>query len=159
MRDDFAAFILTHGRPEKIITYKTLRASGYTGKIYYLIDDEDSKQDEYKKMYGDDVIVFDKKAIGETFDPYDNFGKRNSITWARNASFKVAKELGLRFFWQLDDDYTSWQWRFNHRLESGYCGKIKSMDDVLEACISFLESIPAASIAFSQGGDHIGCKA
>lgn len=31
MRDDFCAFILTHGRPDKVLTYRTLRRAGYTG--------------------------------------------------------------------------------------------------------------------------------
>ncbi|HHV0077680.1 hypothetical protein [Escherichia coli] len=30
MRDDFCAFILTHGRPDKVLTYRTLRRAGYT---------------------------------------------------------------------------------------------------------------------------------
>ena len=37
MRDDFAAFILTHGRADNVITYNTLRKQGYTGKIILLI--------------------------------------------------------------------------------------------------------------------------
>lgn len=31
MRDDFCAFILTHGRPDKVLTYRTLRRAGYRG--------------------------------------------------------------------------------------------------------------------------------
>lgn len=31
MRDDFCAFILTHGRPDKVLTYRTLRRAGYGG--------------------------------------------------------------------------------------------------------------------------------
>lgn len=37
MRDDFCAFILTHGRPDKVLTYRTLRRAGYTGKILSLL--------------------------------------------------------------------------------------------------------------------------
>ncbi len=32
MRDDFCAFILTHGRPDKVLTYRTLRRAGYRGE-------------------------------------------------------------------------------------------------------------------------------
>ncbi|HAW2119452.1 TPA: hypothetical protein JLO65_002875 [Escherichia coli] len=32
MRDDFCAFILTHGRPDKVLTYRTLRRAGYNQK-------------------------------------------------------------------------------------------------------------------------------
>ncbi|EFC6976332.1 hypothetical protein DFZ72_21860 [Escherichia coli] len=39
MRDDFCAFILTHGRPDKVLTYRTLRRAGYTGKIFIVVDD------------------------------------------------------------------------------------------------------------------------
>ena len=31
--EDFAIFILTHGRPNNVITYNTLKTSGYTGDI------------------------------------------------------------------------------------------------------------------------------
>ena len=53
MRDDFAAFILTHGRADNVITYNTLRKQGYTGKIILLIDNEDAQIDDYKRKYGD----------------------------------------------------------------------------------------------------------
>ncbi|MEW3551668.1 hypothetical protein MZV21_26770 [Escherichia coli] len=39
MRDDFCAFILTHGRPDKVLTYRTLRRAGYTGKIFIVVDE------------------------------------------------------------------------------------------------------------------------
>ena len=49
--DNFAIFILTHGRASNIPTIKSVRKSGYTGKIWLIIDDEDSQADEYKKNY------------------------------------------------------------------------------------------------------------
>ena len=45
--NDFAVFILTHGRPNNIVTLKTLRYQGYTGPIYFIIDDEDKTAEEY----------------------------------------------------------------------------------------------------------------
>ena len=33
---DFAVFILTHGRPDNVITFNTLKKANYTGKIYLL---------------------------------------------------------------------------------------------------------------------------
>ena len=38
--EDFAVFILTHGRADNVKTYKTLKRFGYTGKIYIIIDNE-----------------------------------------------------------------------------------------------------------------------
>lgn len=46
MRDDFCAFILTHGRPGKVLTYRTLRRAGYTGKIFIVVDDEDKTRNQ-----------------------------------------------------------------------------------------------------------------
>ena len=60
MRSDFCAFILSHGRAENVITYTLLRRCGYTGRIFIVIDNEDSMCDDYKERYGDDVIVFNK---------------------------------------------------------------------------------------------------
>ena len=60
MRDDFCAFILTHGRPDKVLTYRTLRRAGYTGKIFIVVDDEDKTRDQYMADYGEQVLVFSK---------------------------------------------------------------------------------------------------
>jgi len=35
----FAVFILSNGRPDNVITYRSLRSHGYTGKIYIIVDD------------------------------------------------------------------------------------------------------------------------
>ena len=51
--DEFAVFILTHGRAKNVITAKTLHELGYTGKYYIVIDDEDDQEEEYRKIYGD----------------------------------------------------------------------------------------------------------
>ena len=40
MRDDFAVFILTHGRARQQKTLATLKKCGYTGKLFLVIDDE-----------------------------------------------------------------------------------------------------------------------
>ena len=41
MRNDFAIFILSHGRANKVKTLKTLKDCGYNGKWYIIIDNED----------------------------------------------------------------------------------------------------------------------
>lgn len=73
--NDFCVFILTHGRPNKIYTLKTLKKQGYTGPLFFICDDEDPKLERYKELYGDKVIVFNKKEVAETFDEADNFYK------------------------------------------------------------------------------------
>jgi hypothetical protein len=155
MRSDFAALILTHGRPDRVHTYFALRSAGYTGRILIVIDNEDKTADEYRSRYGNDVVMFDKAAIAQTFDEGDNFQDRRAIIYARNASFQIAKDLGYRFFVQLDDDYTGFEYCFDENAMYGY-GKITSLNWLFSALSDYIAVTPFASIAISQGGDHIG---
>jgi hypothetical protein len=150
--DTFAVFILTHGRPDNVITYKTLQKCGYTGKLYFIVDDEDKTVDQYKQNFGGDrVIVFDKKAEADKCDEGNNFDERRTITMARNACFGIAEILGITHFMELDDDY----YYFGARFDSG-AKKIRSMDLVFDSLLRFYKSTQIQTIAFSQGGDHIG---
>lgn len=155
MRSDFAALILTHGRPDRVHTYFALRNAGYTGRILIVIDNEDKTADQYRERYGDDVVMFNKQAIAETFDEGDNFQDRRAIIYARNASFQIAKDQGYRYFVQLDDDYTGFEYCFDENSMYGY-GKVQSLDWLFSALVDYLSVTPFASIAISQGGDHIG---
>lgn len=155
--NDFCAFILTHGRPEKVYTYKTLRKSGYTGPIFIVIDDKDKTAAEYKKKFGDEVLVFSKAEIAKTFDEGDNFNDRRAIIYARNACFELAKQVGYKYFIQLDDDYTAFNYKFNHKKEYGDW-VVKNLDAVFGLMLDYYKSIPALSIAMAQGGDFIGGK-
>ena len=153
--DDFAVFILTHGRPDRIHTLKTLEKQGYTGDWYLVIDNEDKMADEYYKNYGDKVIMFDKKAISLTFDTADLSDDRRAIVYARNACFQIAKELGIKYFVEFDDDYTSFNLRYpkDGKLVARM---LDNLDDIFEMMLDFLEDTQALTVCFSQGGDHIG---
>lgn len=156
-RDDFAVFILTHGRANNVVTYNTLRKQGYTGRIVLLVDDEDKQIADYKKLYGDQVVVFNKQTAIDMTDSGDNFGKRNSVVYARNYNFIVAKELGITYFLQLDDDYTAFRYTLNN--ERQYITRqivIKNLDAVIEAMLDFYIDSGALTLAMSQGGDFIG---
>jgi hypothetical protein len=155
MRNDFCAFILTHGRPEKIYTYNLLRKSGYTGKVYIVIDDEDDTRGRYLELFGDQVLIFSKSEIASRFDEADNFGDRRSIFYARNACFELARMVGCKYFIQLDDDYTEFQFRVGKNLDRDY-QLITNIDLILEAMLEYYESIPAATLAMAQGGDFLG---
>lgn len=155
MRTDFCIFILTHGRAGRVKTVNTLQRCGYTGKLYIVIDDEDSQADAYRDEFGDQVLMFSKSDIATRFDEGDNFSDRRTITYARNACFELAEKVGCQYFMQLDDDYTQFNYRFDHRLR--YTHKsIKDMDAVLETMLEFYEKSPFVSVAFAQGGDFIG---
>jgi len=155
MSSKFAVFILTHGRPGKVVTYNSLRNAGYTGRVYIVIDDEDATAPEYHKAFGDMVLTFSKADIAATFDEGDNTGDRRSIVYARNACFDLAKAVGVTHFMQLDDDYSGFYYRFNEDLRYANI-QIKSIDRFLELMCEYFDAIPAKSIAMSQGGDHLG---
>lgn len=152
----FVAIIMTHGRPDRVFTFDSLRKAGYTGPVIILVDNEDKKIMEYRDRYGDMVYVFDKKAMADQIDEGDNFEDRRAIIYARNACFDVARELGYEYFVELDDDYVD----FRHkRTASGRFINIKlilDLDAVFDAMLDYFKSIPALSIAMAQGGDFIG---
>jgi hypothetical protein len=152
---DFCVFILTHGRPNNVKTYTTLKKCGYTGKIYFIVDNEDKTINQYQKNYGiENVKIFDKKAMADKVDEGNNFDERRTITHARNACFQIAKELNITYFIQLDDDYSSFRYRFIDKYITS--GKTKNLDVFFDIYLNFYKSTNFLSIAFAQGGDFIG---
>lgn len=158
MRDDFAIFILTHGRADNVVTMKTLRKHGYTGRWYMIIDDEDETAPAYYEKFGEDhVIMFKKQEAHDRADTMDNLNEHRAILYARNESFRIARELGLTYFLMLDDDYTDLLFRYpvGRSLRSKpVCGE--NLERVFNAMLAFLDASGAATVAFAQGGDFIG---
>lgn len=154
---DFCIFILTHGRPDRVYTYKTLKRLNCTYPVILILDDTDPQIDEYKAEFEDNITIFRKKEIAGQFDIGDNFNDLRGVTYARNASFKIAQDLGYKYFMQLDDDYTNFYYKFNN---DGLYGDwpIKNIDGVLDALLDFLISTPSKTVTMAQGGDFIGGK-
>jgi hypothetical protein len=155
---DFAVFILTFGRPDKVFTIKTLRDQGYTGKIYLICSDDDKSINSYKEKYGEDVIIFSKNDYKGSFDIGDNFNDDRVVVYARNANFDIAKNLGYKYFLMLDDDYTDFRYKYDGELNFINMKKIKNLDVIFNFILNFYKTIPCLSIAFAQGGDYIGGK-
>lgn len=157
MRNDFVAFILTHGRPEKVYTIDALKNAGYTGRVVLVIDNEDNSADQYYEKFGrENVVMFDKLKKSKEFDTIDIGRDRRAIVYARNACFDIAKDLGYKYFLELDDDYTNFRQRFikdNGQFGSWY---LKDFDAVVDCMIEFLETSGALTVAFAQTGDFIG---
>lgn len=156
-RSRFAVLVLTHGRPDRVETVAALRRAGYTGRTYFVVDDEDATVDEYRGNFGPEhVIVFSKTATEGTFDIADTETDRRAVVYARNAAFGIARDLGLEYFLTLDDDYNAFYYRFidgegivRHRM-------MRSFNAIVDAMLAFLDETGAATVAFSQGGDHMG---
>lgn len=158
MIKDFAVFILTHGRPDKVKTYQTLLKHGYTGNIYLIIDNEDKTAEKYYKNFGSKVIMFNKSDIEKKFDVCDNFNNRKTITHARNACFEIAKNLNIKYFIELDDDYIDFRYKKDHNLININKKDIKNLDKIFELLLLYYKNINALSIAIAQGGDFLGGK-
>lgn len=150
--DKFCVFIFCWGRPQFHNTLNALRKHGYTGRIIMLLDNLDKTNEEYIKLYGnEDTYVFNKNFVARRCDPMNNFGKLESTLYVEHAMFDAAKELGFDYFVAMCDDYKS----FSHKREE--CERItRRLDEVFYLFVEYLINTPIKSIAFSQGGDHIG---
>lgn len=159
VRDDFAIFILSHGRANKMKTVDLLKRVGYTGKWYIIIDDEDNQAQQYYDNFGkENVIMFCKEEVAKTFDIMDNFKGRGVITFARNAVYDIAKKLGLKYFLEFEDDYTELKSRFV-REDGVFSAKwVTDFDSVCNYYLEFLEETGIFTVCFAQQGDFIGGK-
>jgi hypothetical protein len=154
MENNFAVFILTHGRSENVLTYNTLRKCGYNGKIYLIVDNEDSHLEGYQKNFGIEYVkIFDKKAMADKIDEANNFDNRKVIVHARNYCFELANELNYKYFIQLDDDYYEFIYKFSDTK-----GQVlaKDINKVFDLMFNFYKKTNALSICFAQTGDFIG---
>jgi hypothetical protein len=157
MNNNFAAFILSHGRADRVFTYQTIRKAGYSGRIVVIIDNQDKQVGEYRKRYGDQLYIFNKEKTAKTTDHGDNFNNLRTTTHVRNAIFQAARELGIESFVMLDDDYTDFRYKFSARGKYGDWLIKKNLDRIFNATIDFLkEAEPLLCVAYSQGGDFIG---
>ncbi len=155
MNDRFGVFILSHGRADRLYTYKTLRKQGYTGDIKILIDNEDETEDQYRELFGNDILVFDKEEWRLKTDVMDTFKRRDVVVFARNAVFQIAKDAGYKYICVLDDDYKAFEYRWEED------GKLKvwhprKLDAIFESAVKFLVTSGAKCYAFAQAGDLIG---
>ena len=159
MREDFAIFILTHGRPNKQYTNHALDKAHYTGKRIMLLDDEDDTVKEYKENYPDvEIILFDKQSYIDTSDTGTNKDQRKCILYAKNAANDIAKDLGFSSYVVADDDII----RFRHRWKQDdgvtYTQEVKNMDAVIEAYIEFLLSGNISALSFGDARLYMGGK-
>lgn len=158
MRSDCCVFILSHQRAGNVKTLKSLAKHGYTGPIRIIIDDEDPQRHLYLENYKDLVIVFKKSEYDHLVDKGDNFFGRRTAIFARRAVYDIAKNLGFPFFIQMDDDLTSFRFRFDENLDYFTSHKMLKMDALVDIVLDFLEKSNSTTVSFSLGGDFIGGK-
>lgn len=152
----FAIFILSHGRAETISTYDALRAHGYSGDMYVVIDNEDDQEQIYRDKFGKDIIQFDKRDYLVKTDTGDLDTNRKVGVFARNFIQDCAKEMGYQFHLQLDDDIHGFSWRYLDEKGRLRCKKLKNMDSVFSAMCDYLESTPITSLSFGLAMYYAG---
>lgn len=151
------AFILSYKRAREVLTVDTLRRCGYTGRIHVVVDTTDPQIDEYKQFYKS-VVVFNKADYISRVDTMDNLFRTDVVVYARVAVYDIAKEMGLKEFIVLDDDYV----RFNHRVTknlsrivAGKNSKIRDLDQKIAAMLEFYRTDERIKIlSIGQGGDY-----
>lgn len=157
MNKSFCVFIISHGRPEKVLTHRLLQKRLYTGPLFIVCDNEDETVDQYIKNFGvNKVLIFDKKKYASMVDSCDNFQNRRTTTHARNACFDFASNLKFEYFLVLDDDYTDFRFTFNR---AGQFVRKQSADitPVFHAMTRMLEVDERIdSVCMMQTGDMIG---
>lgn len=151
---DFAIFIMVYGRPEKNLTYDTLKKCGYTGKIYLVGDNTDDKIDGYKSKFGNDLLVFDKKDVSKKYDSGDNSGDLRSTMYAANTIFDLAEQHGIKYFYIMCDDYYEFDYMFKDEIKG--MKLCRNIDKIFDLTVNFYKTTNALSVAFAQTGDFIG---
>ena len=162
--EDFAVFIMVHGRPQKDWTYRTLRRNGYTGKIYLVGDNLDETIDEYRRIWtpkltkhGNELIVFDKEKAREGLDAGDNSGDLRSTLYSSNKIRELAEERGLDYYMVMCDDYDGFRFRFDENDNYNTTKNCRCLDDVMGSMLELMKSCEQiTTLAFAQGGDFCG---
>lgn len=155
-QNEFCFFILTYGRSDNIKTLDTLKKLNYKGKWYLICSDDDETLQSYKDKYAEKVIVFNKNDALKMFDIGDNFNNKKAVVFARNICWQIAEKLNIKYFMQLDDDYTVFNIKFNKFGQFKSNIQIKNFNALLDCFIDFFIQSKFHCLAFAQGGDFIG---
>lgn len=157
MNNNFAVFILSHERASNVKTLKTLKSSGYTGKIFIVIDNKDTMEEDYKRIYGkENVIVFSLEEWKNRTDTITNEKEYESPVYARNFISCFANDNGYKYYMMLDDDVKSFNIRYvkNGKLKS--C-KLRNADGYFLEIIKFMKTNKhICYVGTGNAGSYIG---
>ena len=155
---EMVVFIISHNNPDGVLTLGSLEKYGYTGEYYFVLDDKDPSIERYREKFGGErVLLFSKEEVSKTFDEFDNFDNRDTIVYARNACFDLAKALGYTYFMELDDDYYEFQFRYDDGEGHLRCLFPTNLDAVFAEMLDYFISIPSMkSLCMAQNGDFMG---
>lgn len=147
---NFAIFIISHERANRVETYDTLKQGGYTGQIFVVIDDEDSMLRTYLDRFGDDVLIFDKQVYTKEVDTITNDKRLSSAVYARNAVEDFAKLFELDAFVTMDDDVTNLRYRYLEDDTAKSQRLTKNLDIVFNEYTDYLIKGNIATLSFAN---------
>lgn len=102
-------YIISKGRP-RCTTARTLVDLDFPGEWFIVCGNNDETLPEYRRNWGERVLVFDWHEEIETTETMDDLGFEAMASGAvpvRNATARISRERGERRHWQFDDDYDS----------------------------------------------------
>lgn len=166
--DDVLILVMSYKRPTNVRTAKQLTALNYE-PWRIVVDDEDPTVDEYRKLHGDRLVVFDFSAARVGIDMGDNFSTRGQVV-VLNEAANIARRLGYRYYVLFDDDYVAFDYTYDQFLRRHVtrAGKI-AWNDIAITAKTFTRAIHAhfkyfrqatrfTSLAFAQRGDFFAGK-
>lgn len=153
--EKFCIFILSYGRADYIKTYEKIKEAGYTGEIYVIVDDSDEDLNKYKKKFKSELLIFNKEEYMKKVDYMNNNKEMKSVVYARNYCMDIARKMGYKYILQMDDDFTSFDYRYiiKDKIKSK---KIKNMDGIIKAFITFLKEDKISMLAFGNSSHFVG---
>ena len=131
--------ILKNHRNVKIIYDERLKEL-YKGKL------------EGKHVNGEKLLKNEDKYI---LEKYNIESKKQFFTRVSELINDIARNIGLDYFFEYEDDYTNFQLRYiQHDSLKG--NTIRRLDEIFDLMISCLNDTKSNTLAFAQGGDFIG---
>lgn len=153
MREDFAVFIISHERADRVETYDMLRDAGYTGKIYVVVDDEDVEFNQYKRRFGDYLLKYSKMVYRDITEVCTKVN--GCATYARNAVEDIAKLLNLKAFMVADDDLLRLRYRYDDNGILRSLAIKSNLDAIIDAYLEFILDNGVACVSFGTANIYM----
>lgn len=152
----YGVFIPTHGRAKSQITMNMLLDCGFTGDIWLVCDNLDDSLDEYLELYGERVLVFDKREWAMKSDRMTNRMELGTVLYARNYIQWKAKQMGYEVIGVFDDDLEAFSVRYELNGSLQGCRIEDSMDDLLGWVCEFILKGRVSAMSFAHNGGYFG---
>lgn len=157
MNSNFAVFITSHKSPLDCPSLKTLLSHKYSGQYYIVIDDTDTCSDDYVRIYGDHLLIFNKEEYVAKCDTgYSlDMAPRSVVIYARMAVEDFATQLNLDNFLIMDDDVTDFKFRYQDGSKL-ITLPVHDINEIIKLYTDFQNDTGISCISFGTGNFYIG---